>query len=729
MPAVGDEHEGAVLTLGVGGQIAVQVKVQGVGGVADHAVQAGTHVAGVGVDVGLSPGLAVLAGSGGSGGGTVDGVDLHGLGGSQLGAGVAVDEGVDHHVAGGQLTFAVVDDLGGSGNLVDVVAVTLVVELDASDVQAAVGVDDSHGVDGLENVLSHAVVVVVNDLQVLAEAVGLDLNLVVSALEVVLNELLIAHPVRQVGGAGDNNIGAVNGDVVIAGVSAGINLTLDVSAVVVGGGEDSQDVGAISRGQLLANIDHLAVLIGIAVGVVGKAVVLLNDLGPASGAVLILSLAGEGDDLITHADFAVGSVGISVNGLGILIQLDQAAVARGAVLIVHGVGVVLAHLNLEDVLQTPRGGVLLDLLEVDEVLSAGNAGDAVGAASGVADRGNLGALVVVDLVQTGVVGLGGDQIIAVGTGGGTDIDVAALTDVVQSGGDIQGALAQGGLTGRQGSGGGQAGVLVRHDHAVDLLHLEGLVSQGLVVLAVGIGGAVAESQGVVGHGNQDGLAEDLGHGLTGGGAAQGALGDVLQNAAVACGGGGLNLPAGTGELVVPVVADGTQDHGQSLVAGHVLLGLEHGLAVGVIAYALDVLGVGAVVDVASIPGVAGDVAELVVVSVDALLGVGHIAGDDAVDDGGNLGTGDVVLGQEFSLVAHEHLQPGEDVNGFSVGFADVAQVELIVGTGDGHEGKAHDECQHQCENLLEISHVGVSSFKIAGESRERKHAEKVAKNS
>ena len=441
-------------------------------------------------------------------------------------------------------------------------------------------------------------------------------------------------------------------------------------------------------------------------------------------------VAGVGDHVAPVSSILVSQSGdLVVKQLRRVVPLIQVTTVGLA----HVSGLVVAPAAAQDVLNADLGGVLVSLVVVDEVLGTGDAGDAVVLAGAVAHGGNLVAGIV-DVVQTGVVDLAAHQVVAGGAGGGTDIDVAALTDVVQSGGDIQGVSGavgqvQLGLISSQRLGVLQAGLLVGNDHAVDLLHLEGLVSEGLIVLAVGIGGAVAEGQGVVGHGHQDGLAEDLGHGLTGGGAAQGALGDVLQNAAVAGGGGGLNLPAGTGELVVPVIADGTQDHGQGLVAGHVLLGLEHGLAVGVVAHALDVLGVGAVVDVACVPGVAGDVAELVVVSVDALLGVGHIAGDDAVDDGGNLGAGDVVLGQEFSLVAHEHLQPGEDVNGFSVGFADVAQVELIVGAGDSHEGKAHDECQHQCENLLEISHVGVSSFKIAGESRERKHAEKVAKNS
>ena len=74
--------------------------------------------------------------------------------------------------------------------------------------------------------------------------------------------------------------------------------------------------------------------------------------------------------------------------------------------------------------------------------------------------------------------------------------------------------------------------------------------------------------------------------------------------------------------------------------------------------------------------VRGDVAELVVVSVDLDLGVSHIAGGNAVDDGGDLSAGDVSLGGEVRavVVALEDLQTIEDVDGFPEGFVDLRVV-------------------------------------------------------
>ena len=91
--------------------------------------------------------------------------------------------------------------------------------------------------------------------------------------------------------------------------------------------------------------------------------------------------------------------------------------------------------------------------------------------------------------------------------------------------------------------------------------------------------------------------------------------------------------------------------GQGGVAGDLGVGVELTAA-----HALDVLGVGAVVDVASEPGSAGHVGEEVVVSVDADLLVLHVAGDDAVDDGRSLSAGDGTLGLEGTvLIALEEI--------------------------------------------------------------------------
>ena len=160
------------------------------------------------------------------------------------------------------------------------------------------------------------------------------------------------------------------------------------------------------------------------------------------------------------------------------------------------------------------------------------------------------------------------------------------------------------------------------------------------------------------------------------------------------------MPVGAGELTVLVVTQSAQDHGQSLIPGDGVIGAE---GTGVVA--LDVLGVGAEVDVAGVPRGRRDVVELVVVGVDADLGVSHIAGDDAVDDGGDLSAGDSALGQEAAvIVALEHLQAGQDSHGGLVGIRDA--VVIREGVGGGHQRQAHDQSQGQCENLLQISHCG-----------------------
>ena len=108
---------------------------------------------------------------------------------------------------------------------------------------------------------------------------------------------------------------------------------------------------------------------------------------------------------------------------------------------------------------------------------------------------------------------------------------------------------------------------------------------------------------------------------------------------------------------------------------------------------------------ASGPVVGGHILELGIVGIDAVLPVGHIAGDDAIDDSGNLSAGDGTLGLEAAvIVALEYLQAIEDGHGGLIGIRDL----LIVrkGIGGGHQREAHDQSQDQCENLLQISHGG-----------------------
>ena len=282
-----------------------------------------------------------------------------------------------------------------------------------------------------------------------------------------------------------------------------------------------------------------------------------------------------------------------------------------------------------------------------------------------------------------------------------------LAHVGQLGGDVQGAdiilgdLEVGLAVGQDGSA-VQIGELVGNDNAFQLFQLEGLVAQSLIDLGVTLVTVVGVEDVVVDHVDQDSLEQDLGNSLTVGILTQSAGHDVLGDLAGLGGAGGLDFPVGTGEAAVGSVADGAQDHGQGGVAGDLGVGVELTAA-----HALDVLGVGAVVDVASEPGSAGDVGEEVVVSIDADLLVLHVAGDNAVDDGRSLSAGDGPLGLEGTvLVALEDAQALQDFDGRLVFFIDTGRIREVRGAGGSHEGQAHDEGQHHCENLLEISHGG-----------------------
>ncbi len=239
--------------------------------------------------------------------------------------------------------------------------------------------------------------------------------------------------------------------------------------------------------------------------------------------------------------------------------------------------------------------------------------------------------------------------------------------------------------------------LVGHHHAGDALQAQVLLGQ------VGAG-ALVHVQGVVLLGlGEDGAEEDLSDHLTGGGGTQ-RLADILGDAQGLSQGADSDGPAGAGELTVAAVTHSAQDHRQHFVAGDVLAGLE-----GPVGVALDVAGVGAVVDVAGVPA-GGDVRELasaVPRGVDVLLGVGDIAGGDAVDDGGNFSAGDFAGGAELSavVVALEDLHAVEDVDRGFIRVV-VRNIREGRGTGGSHEREAHNEGQHQGENLLEISHGG-----------------------
>ena len=399
-------------------------------------------------------------------------------------------------------------------------------------------------------------------------------------------------------------------------------------------------------------------------------------------------------------------------GLGLLLAVLVSVIIRDRL----GVGVRTQELLLGSIRdaalgnrvtnQIVRSPLVGGTIEVDVILGVVVDGDGLLAAVSV--LGLLGEILDLDLsalisnhVVAGVVHLVSNKVVAV-VAGLDAVDIAALADIVQSGDNIQSAVAVGGLD--AGLAGGQALVgvvsdvseLVGNHNALQTLQLQNVITQGSGVLAV------AQGVGVEGHGlDQDGLEQDLSDKLTGGRLTKQSVGDVVGDAALLRDGSGANLPVAAGELVVLVVADGTQDHGQGLIPGNGIIGAK-GLAV----IALDVAGVGAVVDVASIPGAVLDVIELAPAGVDARLGILDVAGRDTVDDRGDLGTGDGALGLEGSaiVIALEHFQAAEDVNRFGIVRCDIPIVR--EGTGGRHQREAHDQSQYQCENLFQISHGG-----------------------
>ena len=258
-----------------------------------------------------------------------------------------------------------------------------------------------------------------------------------------------------------------------------------------------------------------------------------------------------------------------------------------------------------------------------------------------------------------------------------------------------------------------AGFLVAHDDAGAVNQTEDVQAQGGVGLsahhAAGHAGLlIAEGGGVGDHGHSSvGLEQQLGHHVAAGGQIQGVaiVGglDVLQDAQLGGQGGHVGLPGGSGELAVLVVADGTQDHSQRLIAGDRSVGLKGGGR-----GALDVARVGAVADVAREPVALVHVVKVAVVGVQLGAVVVHVAGGQTVDQGRDLGAVDGVGGTEAALVTLKYLHAGQNVGGFLELFGDVPEIlEILDGVGgvDGnHQGQSHHHRHDQREELLQVSH-------------------------
>ena len=231
---------------------------------------------------------------------------------------------------------------------------------------------------------------------------------------------------------------------------------------------------------------------------------------------------------------------------------------------------------------------------------------------------------------------------------------------------------------------------------VEVLVTEGLVVlEGLAIsLAVEAHGLVTESSGVGDHGSLgDGAEQQLGDELTGSGSAEAHALDVLKNASLLGILGNVDSPVSAGELIVLVVADSTEDHGEDFIARDVAGGLE-----GAVGITLDELGVRAVADVTGSPACAGHVAELVVRSVQARLVVlGEILSVDTIDDRSHLSAGDVALGLEGTvLITLEHTHAVQDGDGFGIIRRNLIGI-LESGVGADGQRQSHDQSQHHCE--------------------------------
>ena len=435
----------------------------------------------------------------------------------------------------------------------------------------------------------------------------------------------------------------------------------------------------------------------------------------------VLAVGGGGDRAVVGQGLQLVNV-ILPNGL--VLHAGQAAAGQQGILgngvadAVVGRAVRVPTLLIVDKVLSLSAGTKLEALFLGQLLDGGPSSVVVVVVLGglvhalalvVGDHVDV-ALVQRDDISGGSSGVGDVGVVGQ-THGVQGLLHLQLSLVIERESGVLGNLGLSGVSGgdlhlggvsRQDLVANQVGPLVSQDHTGDVLQTEGLLTQGQGDGGVALVAVEGVVHVVVNHVDHDGLIQDLGHGLTVGIAAQGAGGDVLGDLAGLAHAGGLHAPVGAGEAAVGGVADRAQDHSQGGVALNLVVGVEVALAI-----ALDVLGVGAEVDIAGEPGVRGHVLEQTVVRINLDLLILHIAGDDAVDDGGGFRTGDFSVGTEGTvfLVAVKDSKAGEDINGrLEAGiFLDVREVR---GAGGSHEGQAHDEGQHHCENLLEISHGG-----------------------
>ncbi len=85
------------------------------------------------------------------------------------------------------------------------------------------------------------------------------------------------------------------------------------------------------------------------------------------------------------------------------------------------------------------------------------------------------------------------------------------------------------------------------------------------------------------------------------------------------------------------------------------------------------------------------------------------------------------LGRNSPLLPMNTFSPVRTSTDFSVGFADVAQVELIVGAGDGHEERLMTSASTSARIFLRFLMWVFPSFKIAGKAGSGNRPKKLRK--
>ena len=223
--------------------------------------------------------------------------------------------------------------------------------------------------------------------------------------------------------------------------------------------------------------------------------------------------------------------------------------------------------------------------------------------------------------------------------------------------------------------------------------VEVLLTEGLSLGGHDRVGNIAESGRVLNRVNIGGnLEQELSHELTGSSGLQGNALDVLEDLELLGDLGNMELPVSAFELTVLAVADSTEDHGESLIAGDRIGRTELAVAV-----ALDKTGVGAEANITGSPGSAGHVIELAVAGIQTGLLVLDIAGVETINDRRYFSAGDGTFGLEGTVfIAFEYAHAIENGNSFFIGSVDI----LGIGEGcvaDGAEAKSHNQCEHQRE--------------------------------